>query len=454
MQSNINCFFSAKSVAVVGATTNPDKLGFLVLKNIIAGGFKGRIYAVNQKGGSVMNLQCYKSLSEINEVPDIIVVIVPSSSVLNVIEEAGKLGVKGAIIISGGFGESGNNELERELVELSRKYSIRIQGPNCQGLIYNPNKFCASWPLVSSTGHIAIIAQSGTVGAEIGIRAQEEDLGVSAIVSLGNKSETNELDFIKYFSEDDNTNAIGLYLEGVTDGRRFIELAREVTSKKPFVVLKSGRTPQGKQAVQSHTKSLAGMSQVFNGMCRQYGIVNAKNITEFYDLLKGFAYLKPPKGKNVMVVTSSGGSGALAADELSESGLNLIRLSPEIEKDIKAALPKHCIVKNPIDLTGDATPLRYKEIVSKVSEDKNVDIIFVVFGDPFPGVGEAISSIRDSIEQTLVVCYLGGGEVQKQERSIMHRNNIPVFSSPEGAVHTINKLVEYSDYLGITRKEE
>lgn len=446
MSSNLDCIFSAESVAVIGATKNPEKLGFLVLQNIVEGGFRGRVYAVNQKGGIVLGLPCYKSLGEIEEVPDIIVVIVPNKSVPGVIKDAGERGVKGAIIISGGFGESGNIELEQELVELAKRYSMRIQGPNCQGLTYNPNHMCASWPLVSKEGHIAVIAQSGTIGAEMGIRAQKESIGVSAIVSLGNKCDVNEMDFISYFAEDDNTNVIGLYLEGVTDGDKFANIVKEVAVKKPLVVLKSGRTAQGRQAVASHTKSLAGSSDVFKGLCKQYGIINAQNVTELYDLLKGFAYLNAPKGENVVVVTSSGGSGALATDELSEAGLKLVKLSESVESNIIESLSEHCIVKNPVDLTGDATPLIYEEVVEKIANDENVDTILVVFGDPFPGAGQAMCRVKSKIRQTLVVCYLGGGDVQDRETRVMHEGGIPVFPTPESAVRVIKNLVDYSKY--------
>lgn len=447
MSSDLSCLFNGQSLAVIGATTHPEKLGYQVLKNIIEGGYRGKIYAVNQKGGTVMGLSCYKSLSEIKETPELIVVIVPNKLVPGVIRDAGARGVKAAIVISGGFGESGNNELEQELMEAAKQYNVRIQGPNCQGLTYKPNFLCASWPLVTEAGHISVIAQSGTVGAEVGIRAQQERLGVSAIVSLGNKCDVNELDFLEYFAQDPNTHAIGLYLEGITNGKRFIEMVKNITLHKPVVTLKAGRTAQGRNAVASHTKSLAGKSEVFDGLCKQYGIINAKNITEFYDLLKGFAHIKPSKGKKVLIVTSSGGSGALATDEISEAGLDLVKLAPQVESIVKGSLAAHCVVKNPVDLTGDATAEMYEDIVLKAAQDDNIDTLLVIFGDPYSGVGEAMCRVKDQIKQNLIICYLGGDEVQVQETYIMHKKGIPVFNSPESAVRVIKELAEYGEYL-------
>lgn len=442
--SDISSLFSAKSIAVIGASANPQKLGHLVLKNIIEGGFKGKIYPVNQKGGTVLGMSCYKSLKETGGVPDLIVVIVPNWAVPATLKEAGELGVRNAIIISGGFGEVGNNDLEEEIIDIAQQYSIRILGPNCQGLIYNPNSLCASWPLISANGGMAVISQSGTIGAEIGIRAQDEGLGVSGIVSLGNKTDINELDLIEFFANDPNTASIALYIEGLKDGKRFIDLARRMGSKKPLVILKPGRSEAGREAVASHTCSLSGKSEVFEGLCKQYGLLNAKSVTELYDLLKGLSCIQPAEMENVVIVTSSGGSGILAADECAEAGLNLVRLTSDTVKEIKEHVPEHCVIKNPIDLTGDATALMYENVISKAAKDPNVDTFLVIFGDPIPGVGEAMCRLKDQIKQKLIICFLGGGDVQVEETVVMHRSGIPVYPSPERAVNVIKRIVEHS----------
>lgn len=444
--SNINSLFNAKSVAILGASTNPKKLGHVIFKNIIEGGYSGKVYPVSKKGGHCLGYEIYTSLKEIKESPELLVVVVPSNQVVQAIEEAGECGVKAAIIISGGFRESNNEELEKSLLETAKKHLIRILGPNCQGLTYTPNDLCASWPIINKKGNIAIISQSGTVAAEIGLQAVKDGLGVSGIVSLGNKSDVGELDLIEFFNEDANTRSIALYIEGVSGGEGFIEVVKKTNPHKPVIILKPGRTKEAQKASMSHTKSIAGKSEVFDGLCKQYGFVNVKNVTELYDYSKGFSCLKKVGGKNVLIVTSSGGSGILATDECSEAGLNLMSLQQEIEEKIKAGLGQHCSVKNPIDLTGDATAAIYEQVVKDSAEDPNVDIILVIFGDPLEDVGNAMIRLDQKIKDKLVICFLGGGELQEIETHKMHGAGIPVFPSPERAVSFIKKLVEYSEF--------
>jgi acyl-CoA synthetase (NDP forming) len=444
--SSLKSFFETKSIAVVGASTNPEKLGHVIIKNIIEGGFRGGIYPVNQKGGQVLGYPCAPNLSALNETPDLMIIVVPSQLVPDVIREGGERGVKAAIIISGGFRETGNDALEQEVLMAARPYGLRILGPNCQGMVYTPNAMCASWPLIASQGNIAAISQSGTIGAEIGIQAQKDGLGVSSIISLGNKSDVNELDLIDYFNGDPHTKAIAMYIEGVSDGQQFIELARRVAPQKPLVILKPGRTPAGRTAAASHTRSLAGQSEVFEGFCRQSGIISASNMTELYDFAKGFSMAPLPKGRNVLIVTSSGGSGILAADECQQAGLDVGRLSAELEAGIRSGLPSYCVVKNPIDLTGDATAQIFEEVLLKASEADSINTMLVIFGDPLLRVGEAMIRLRKRIRQPLVVCFLGGGEVQEKETLEMHRAGIPVFPSPERAVKVIGKLTSYAQW--------
>jgi acyl-CoA synthetase (NDP forming) len=247
--------FNARSVAVVGASANPEKTGHVILKNIIEGGFAGRIYPVNPKAEEILGLPCHPSLTAIDGPVDVAVIVVPANFVPDVMEEAGKKQVSGAVVISGGFGETGNEELERRILEIAEHYGTRIIGPNCQGFNYTPNRLCASWPLVRRSGPVAIISQSGTVGAAIEMWAEEAEIGISGFVALGNKADVNENDLIDLFKEDPNTRVISLYIEGVRDGRRFMESVRSARQKKPIVVMKPGTTPKGARAMQSHTRS-------------------------------------------------------------------------------------------------------------------------------------------------------------------------------------------------------
>ena len=291
----LESFFNARSVAVVGASANPEKTGHVILKNIIEGGFAGSIYPVNPKAEEILGLPCHASLTAIDGAVDVVVIVVPAKFVPDVMEEAGKKGVSGAVVISGGFGEIGNDELERRIVEIADEYGIRIIGPNCQGFNYTPNHLCASWPLVTKSGPIAIISQSGTVGAAIEMWAQEAQIGISGFVALGNKADVNETDLIELFKEDPNTRVISLYIEGVAEGRRFMESVRAARKKKPIVVLKPGTTRKGARAVPSHTRSIAGRDEISEAVSRQLGIIRARSITELFDYSLALGFLANPR---------------------------------------------------------------------------------------------------------------------------------------------------------------
>jgi len=438
--SSLENFFNCKSIAVVGASNTKGKIGYDVLNNIINAGFKGEIYPINLKAERIMGLKCYKKLTDIDGNIDLMVLIVPSNSIPTIIEQAGQKGIRAGVIISGGFREVGNLELEQEVLNIARKYLIRLLGPNCQGLSYTPNKLCASWPLINTKGSIGVISQSGTIAAQVGIWAQEEGLGVSSIVSLGNKADVNEIDLIDYYSSDNKTEGISLYIEGGGDGRKFFDTLKKCD--KPIVILKPGRTKEGRKAVVTHTDSIAGFSEVFEGICRQYGFINTHNIRELYDFSKAFAYMKQPNGNKVLIITSSGGSGALATDECIEAGLCMANLSAEVKQELKANLPSHCVINNPFDLTGDADASMYKYVIESVAKE-DIDIIYVIFGDPLPEVAEIIIDLKQKVRQELAICYLGGGDVQKRETLKMHKNGIPVFPTPERTAAVLKKLLNY-----------
>lgn len=439
--NSLKSVFSARSVAVVGASPNPEKTGHTILKNIVEGGYQGSIYPINPKADTILGLNCYPSLSAVPGDVDLVVVVVPSQAVPGVMDEAGAKSAKGAVIISGGFRETGNNQLEAEVLDIAAKHQIRVIGPNCQGFNYTPQKLCASWPLVKAQGPIAVISQSGTVGATMEMWAESENIGISAFVALGNKSDVNEIDLIEFFAADPNTKVISLYIEGVKNGSRFMQTVSEIGGSTPIVVLKPGRTEKGRKAAESHTKSIAGMDQIFDAVCKQLGIIRANDITELYDYSKALGLLKKPTGNNMLVVTSSGGSGIIATDMAEENGINVIGLSDELKRELRATLPDHCVVSNPLDLTGDATADRYKKTVQIAAKDDNVDFFLLIFGDPIPGAFEIVQELKQETSKEIVVCYLGGGEVEKEEVQKMHQHGIPAFPTPERAVKAVKALL-------------
>jgi acyl-CoA synthetase (NDP forming) len=369
-------------------------------------------------------------------------------------EEAGQKGVKAAVIISGGFRETGPEgaKLEHEVVKTAKKYGIRFLGPNCQG-INNPHLgLCASWPLIRAKGPLAIVSQSGTVAATFEIWAEREGIGISKMAALGNKADINELDLLEYLGEDPNTKAIAMYIEAVSDGRKFIELAEDVSRRKPVIILKSGRTESGARAVASHTGSLAGSYQLYLAAFKKVGAIPVDTIEELYDVAKGLALLPKPRGRRVQIVTSSGGSGIISTDYTEMLGLEMAKLKEDIADKLRKKLPSHCIIKNPLDVTGDADAPRYDATLEELFKDDGIDIIITIFGDPIEGATEVVEKWYGK-GKTIIPVYLGGGEVEEVEKAKMHSKGIPVFPTPERGVKVAKALYEYTQYLSRSLKE-
>ena len=440
--------FKAKSIAIVGASTNSEKTGHIILKNIIKGGFKGKIYPINPKSSEILGFYSYHSLPEVpvSEI-ELVVIVVPAKFVENVLKESAQKKASGAVIISGGFREAGNNDLELSIVETAKKYGIRLIGPNCQGITCSSNNLCAAWPLMKNKGNMAIISQSGTVGAAFAGWAEEDMLGLSFFVSLGNKSDIDEIDLIKYFSLDNSTNVIGIYLEGVKNGQTFMKVSRNVVSKKPIVVIRPGRTKKGSIAAQSHTKSIAGDYKIFDAACKQVGIIKADTVYELYDFSKILSLCKVPKGNRCLIITSSGGSGILATDFAEGNSVDIVNLKEETKTSLSNMLPPYCIIGNPLDLTGDTNAERYYEVVKKIKNIDYVDIVLLIFGDPISNTADFAKRMKNEISQEIVACYIGGGDIQKEEVLQLHQAGVPTFPTPERAMRAISALIKYKNFL-------
>lgn len=438
----LNAVFNAKSVAVVGASANTDKTGYQVLKNIIDGGFRGSIYPINPKAEELLGLPCYAELLQVQGDIDLVVVIVPAKFVPDVMRQAAQKHAKGAVIISGGFREIGNLALEQDVMQIAQENSIAVIGPNCQGINYTPNHLCATWPLITSLGSMAIVAQSGTIGAAMAGWAEDDTIGFTSVVALGNKSGVGEIELLDYFAEDPATKVIALNIEGVADGRLFIETAERALLKKPVVVLKPGRTARGAEAAASHTKSIAGSDQIFDAVCRQIGLIRADGIAEFYDFAKVLGMLQRPSGNRLMVVTSSGGSGILAADTADDLGIRIEKPGAELIERLRAVLPNQCVLSNPLDLTGDATAQRYQDALESIVSTEQADAILVIFGDPIEGAAEMMKQILAKTQKPILAAFLGGGDVQKREVPLLHAAGIPVFPTPERAVRAFGALLK------------
>jgi acyl-CoA synthetase (NDP forming) len=431
MISSLTPLFRPGRVAVIGASGNPEKMGFQIFRNILEAGFSGDVLPVNPKGEVILGRSSVRSAGEIPEGTDLAVVIIPAKLVPATILQLGERKVRSAIVITGGFAEAGEEgaALQDDLVRNAKRCGIRLIGPNCQGVNYPYHGLCASWPLITRRGEIAIVSQSGTVGAAFSDWASEDRLGFSSFVSMGNRADVDEADLIDFFADDPNTRVIALYIEGVKDAGKFLAALRKC--RKPVVIFKAGRTQRGRKAAESHTRSLAGKDEIYDAVFRQYGVHRASTLEELYDFSKALAYLPPPPGAKTLIVTSSGGSAIIATDVAEEEGFRVAALTPDLAGRLQEILPAHCIVGNPLDLTGDTDADRYRKVLSAV--EGHYDVVMTIFGDPIAGAADVVRPGKCDL-----VAYLGGADVEREERRKMHEKKIAVFPTPERAVKALS----------------
>ncbi len=434
----LDAIFRPKSVAVIGASTVAGKLGHDILYNLIHAGFPGAIYPINPKADTVLGLPAFKQIGEVPSPPDLAVVVIPAKAVVGAIEQCGQAGVKAAIVITGGFAEAGpeGEKLQEELAQTARRYGVRLIGPNCQGVNNPHQKLCASWPLLTTQGSMAFISQSGTVGAALMDWASQDQLGVSVFVSLGNRADVDEADAIEYFNQDPHTKVIALYIEGVKRPVYFLDALAAAT--KPIVILKAGRTEQGRLAAESHTKSMAGSDAVYDAIFRRYKVHRADSVAELYDFAKILAYYPKPKGKRLLNITSSGGAAILAIDAAEKLGFQTPPPSPELQKKLREIVPPHCAVGNPVDLTGDvmSDPGLYIRVMAAARHE--YDNLVLIFGDPIPEASQVVTPGHPEL-----VIFMGGADVERQEVPRMHQRGVPVFPTPERALTALHQFFRF-----------
>ena len=437
MSDSLQALFRPNGLAVIGASAKPGKLGYQILKNILDAGFAGPVIPVNPKGETILGLPSVRSVGEIPPGTDLAVVIVPATSVPETILQLGDRKVRAAIVITGGFAESGSEgaRLQEELKRNASRCGIRVVGPNCQGVNYPHHGLCASWPLITRKGAMAIASQSGTVGAALIDWAAEERLGFSAFVSMGNRIDVDEADLISFFASDPNTKVITLYIEGVRDPKRFLAAVKECP--KPIVIFKAGRTDQGRKAAESHTRSLATKDEIYDAVFRQYGIHRAASLEELYDFSKALAYVPPPAGPRMLIVTSSGGSAIIATDVAADNGFRVSPLPAALATELRGTLPSHFIVGNPLDLTGDGDADCFRKVIA--TSRSHYDVVLTIFGDPIANASTALEPGGNDL-----VAFLGGADVERAERLLLHEKGIAVFPTPERAVKAYSCHVRFA----------
>jgi acetyl coenzyme A synthetase (ADP forming)-like protein len=451
MQKDLKAFFEPEAVAVIGASREPNKIGYCIFKNFVDN-FKGPVYPVNPNAAVILKKVCYSDITEIPKPVDLAVICVPAKYVPKVMEDCVKKKVKAAIIISAGFSEIGDKALEEKVLKIAKKGKIRVIGPNCLGVYDTFSKvdtlFLPSTKLGRpKPGGLSFISQSGAVGSVVLDYLSSEGLGISKFISYGNAIDVNEIDLLEYLSEDDSTKVICFYLEGTKDGRRMMEVAKKVVKKKPILVLKGGRTSEGTHAVSSHTGSLAGDDAIYETAFRQCGMIRVENLMDMFTFADALVTQPIPQGDRVQIVTNGGGFGVLATDAVIKEGLSLAQMSDKTKKKIKEVVPSYAIVGNPLDLIGDADMKRYEVALEALGTDPNVDAILCILlfqtVSLQPEVVHVVRGFASKNLKPIVVCSGGGEYAQKLMRELKE-GKIPVFDSPEVAAKALKSLADYS----------
>lgn len=455
----LEMFSNPQSVAVIGASADPQKLGNAVLVNLIESGFEGGIYPINLRENEILGLKAYPSVLDVPDPVDLVVIVVPSQFVADVLEESGQKGVRGAIIISAGFGEMGpeGQEREQELLDIAERYDMRLIGPNCLGIIdtYIPMNasFAAGTP---EQGTIAFMSQSGALCTAILDYALAEHIGFSHFVSTGNKADVDEMALLTAWRDDENTDAIIGYIEGVKDGRGFIEEARKTALEKPIIAVKSGRTASGSQAVASHTGSMAGSDQAYSAAFKQAGVIRADTVQDLFDLSTAFAYQPSLGGNRIAIVTNAGGPGVMATDALEQQGLQLAEFQPETEERLREALPAAANIHNPVDVLGDAPAERYGAALRAVLQDEGVDGILIILtpqtATEIVETARAVVTAGTNSDKPIMGCWMG-----KQEAAAgiydLSQNHVPNYPFPERAIDALGAMHRYNLWKEQTETE-
>jgi len=445
----LEAFFKPRSIAVIGASREEEKVGHRIFRNLIDYGFKGELYPINPNAEEILGFKCYKSVLDVPSEIDLSVIAVPARIVPLVAEQCGVKGVKGIIVISAGFSETGREgtQLERRLLNICRKYGVRMQGPNCLGIINTASRMNASFAAANPPmGRISFVSQSGALGSTILNWAIRNDVGFSSFISLGNEADLSAADFLEALGEDEDTKVIGLYIEGVKDGSRFIEVAEKLTKKKPVIALKAGTTDVGMRAVSSHTGSLAGSDVAFSAAFKKAGILRVNTLEELFDLVLAFEEQPLPKGKRVLIVTNGGGPGILAADACEKRGLDLPLLEQSIRENLRKSLPPHASVNNPVDVLGDADENRYRIALNAGLKSSRIDGIIVILTPqamtPVEKVAEAIVESQSKAEKPIIAAFMGIPEGSTAIETL-RKGGIPNYEFPEAAAYAFSRMYEY-----------
>ena len=453
MPSSLTPFFDAKGVAILGASTNPKKLSYGILENLVSYGYKGEVYPVNPNATEILGRKAYASIADVPDPVELAVVVLPVTVIMETMREIGERGIKAVVIITGGFRELGEEGAKVELAvkELARSYGMRVVGPNCVGTIDVrtglDSTFIKGLP---QAGPIAFISQSGAICGGVIDLIINSRIGFSHFASLGNEMDVTETDMLEYFAEDENVNVIAMYVEGIQDGPRFMEVARRVSQKKPIVFLKAGKNDAGAKAVSSHTGSLAGSYAAYQAALSQAGVVEVETISQLFNVAWALGTQPLPAGKRVAITTNAGGAAALAADSLAFNGFELAKISPEIQQKLRTKLNPSAQVSNPVDMLGSVSPEDYIWSLGNLDADEGVDVLLPILVPQSLvdtlGVAKAWVEIGKQTNKTLLTCLMGERSTLESEQWL-NMAGVPVFAYPDEAGRVLKGMQQYKQVL-------
>jgi acetyl coenzyme A synthetase (ADP forming)-like protein len=433
----MNRIMKPDAVAVIGASAEAGKIGNSVMKNLINGGYQGEIYPIHPSATEIMGRKAYKSVKDVPGNIDVAVFAIPAKIVAQALIEVGEKKIAGAVLIPSGFAETGNVAGQQELVDIGRKYGVRLMGPNIYGFYYTPKNLCATFCTAYDVkGKAALSSQSGGIGMAIIGFSRSAKMGVSAIVGLGNKSDIDEDDLLTFFEQDDNTQIIAQHCEDLKDGRAFAEVARRVSKKKPIVVLKAGRTSMGARAASSHTGALAGNDKIYEDVFKQSGVIRARSLRDLLEFARGIPVLPTPKGNNVLIITGAGGSGVLLSDACVDNGLSLMAMPPDLDAAFRKFIPPFGAAGNPVDITGGEPPRTYQNTVRLGLEDPRIHALILGYWHTIvtpPMVFarlmvEVVQDMRSKGVEKPVVASLAGDIEVEEAAEYLYQHGIPAYA--------------------------
>ena len=452
MLKKLDRVFNPKSIAVVGASAIPAKVGNVVLKNFIDGGYSGKIYPVNPKYETLLGFRCYKTIKDTNDRIDCVIIATPAPTVPSIIKECGEMDAGGVVVLSGGFEEAGRKDLAEEIKRYANKYELPVIGPNCLG-VYDTYTRVDSifFPFYKmerpKPGAISFITQSGAVGSTVIDLAAYYGIGMAKFISYGNATVLDEGELLEYLEKDRQTKIIVLYLEGTKNGKTLLRTLKRVNQKKPIIVLKAGKYGKALEAAKSHTGNLAGDYMAYQAVFKQTKVTEAEDIDELFDFVKIFNQTLP-KGNRIGVITNGGGLGVLTTDAIEKEGLQMAELSESTKSTLKGIMPAYGTISNPLDIIADATVELYEKSIETFMNDQKIDALIVVVLTQAPPIDERIIGVltraSDDKRKPVAVIAVGGAYTQTYKKALESRG-VPTYDSAQSAVKALKRFVNYAE---------